>query len=39
MYKYGIQKDGKDDPLCKARDTDVKNTFLDYLGEDENGKI
>ena len=21
------------------RDTDVKNRFLDYVGEDENGKI
>ena len=32
------QKDGNDDPICKAaRDTDVKNRLLDYLGEGKGG--
>ena len=37
MYIYGIQKDGKDDPLCKARDTDVKNRLLYSMGEGTGG--
>ena len=31
---YGIYKDGNDDPICEtARDTDVKNSLLDSVGE------
>ena len=31
---YGIQKDSNDDPICKtAKETDVKNRLLDYVGE------
>ena len=34
------QKDGNDDPICKtARDTDVKNSLLDSVGEGEGGMI
>ena len=34
MHRYGIQKDGNDNPPSKAtRDTDVKNRFLDSVGE------
>ena len=37
---YGIQKDGNDDPICKAvRDTDVKNILLDCVGKGEGGTI
>ena len=29
-----IQKDGNDDPICEtARETDVKNSILDSVGE------
>ena len=36
----GIQKDGNDDPICKtARDTDVKDRLLDFVGEGEGGVI
>ena len=31
---YGIQKDGNDDPIYEtAKETDVKNRFLDSVGE------
>ena len=37
---YGIQKDGNNDPICKiAKETDVKNRFLDAVGEGEGGMI
>ena len=37
---YGIQKDGNNDPICEtARDTDVKNSLLDSVGEGEDGMI
>ena len=37
---YGIYKDGNDDPICKtARDTDVKNSLLDSVGEGMGGMI
>ena len=37
---YGIQKGGNDDPICKtARDTDVKNRLLKFVGEGEDGMI
>ena len=40
MHICGIQKDGNDDPICEtARDTDVKNRLLDYVGEGEGGMI
>ena len=40
MYIYGIQKDGNNDPICKAaRDTDIKNRLLDSVGEGEGGMI
>ena len=39
MHRYGIQKDGNDNPPSKAtRDTDVKNRLLDSVGEGE-GRI
>ena len=37
---YGIQKDGNNDPICEtAKETDVKNRFLDAVGEGEGGMI
>ena len=38
---YGIQKDDNDDPICEIskRDTDVKNSLLESVGEDEVGMI
>ena len=40
MHIYGIQKDGNNDPICAtARDIDVKNSFLDSVGEGEGGMI
>ena len=40
MHIYGIQKDGNDDPVCKTeKDTDVLNSLLDSVGEDEGGMI
>ena len=40
MHIYGIQKDGNDDPICEtARDTDVKNSLLDSVGEGKGGMI
>ena len=40
MYVYGIQKDGNDDPICEtAKETDVKNSLLDSVGEGEGGVI
>ena len=38
---YGIQKDGKDDPICKtAKEIQMKRTrLLDYVGEDKGGMI
>ena len=40
MHIYGIQKGGNDDPICKtARDTDVKNRLLKFVGEGEGGMI
>ena len=37
---YGIEKDGNNDPICKtARDTDVKNSLLDSMGEGKGGMI
>ena len=39
-YTYGIQKDGNDDPIYEtARDTDIKNTLLDSVGEGQGGMI
>ena len=40
MHIYGIQKDDNNDPVCKAaRDTNVKNRLLNYVGEGEVGKL
>ena len=37
---YGIQEDSNDNPTCKtARDKDVKNKLLDYVGEGKAGMI
>ena len=37
---YGIQKDANNDPISKTtRDTDVKNSLLDSVGEGEGGMI
>ena len=37
---YGIQKDGNDDLICKtAKETDIKDRLLDYVGEGEGGMI
>ena len=37
---YGIQKDANDDPVSETtRDTDVKNSLLDSVGEGEGGMI
>ena len=37
---YGIQKDGNDNPVCEtAKDTDVKNSLLDSVGDGEGGMI
>ena len=40
MHIYGIQKDDNDEPICKAaKETDVKNRLLDYVGKCEGGMI
>ena len=40
MHIYGIQKDGNDDPICEtAKETDVKNRLLDFVGEGKGGMI
>ena len=40
MLIYGIQKDDNNDPVCKAaRDTNVKNRLLNYVGEGKVGKL
>ena len=40
MDIYGIQKDGNSDPIFEtARDTDVKKSLLDSVGEGEGGMI
>ena len=40
MHIYGIQKDGNDNPVCEiAKDTDVQNSLLDFVGEGEGGMI
>ena len=40
MHIYETQKDGNDNPVCEtARDTDVKNSLLDSVGEGEGGMI
>ena len=40
MHTYEIQKDSNDNPICKiAKETDVKNRLLDYVGEGEGGMI
>ena len=37
---YGIQKDGKDDPICKtAKEMHVKKRLLNYVGEGKGGMI
>ena len=37
---YGIQKDGNDNPVRKtAKETDIKNRLLDFVGEGEGGMI
>ena len=37
---YGIQKDGKDNPVCEtAKETHVKNRLLDSVGEGEGRMI
>ena len=39
-HTYGILKDSNDDPICKtAKETDVKNRFLDHVGEGESRMI
>ena len=41
LHIYGIQKDGNGDPIYKTakKDTDIKNRFLDSVGEGEGGMI
>ena len=41
MHIHGIQIDGNNNPICKnsRRDTDVKNSLLDSVGEGEGGII
>ena len=40
MHINGIQKDGNDNPICEtARDTDVSNSLLDSVLEEEGGMI
>ena len=40
MHIYRIQKDGKDNPICKtAKETHVKNRLLDSVGEGKGGMI
>ena len=40
MHIYGIQKDDNDKPIRKAaKETDVKNRLLDYVGKGEDGMI
>ena len=40
MHICGIEKDGNNDPICEtSRDTDVKNSLLDSVGEGEGGMI
>ena len=40
MHIYGIQEDSNDKPTRKtARDKDVKNKLLDYVGEGKAGMI
>ena len=39
-HRYGIYKNGTDDPICRAaRETDIKNRLLDTVGEGEGGMI
>ena len=40
-HKHGIQKDGNDDPIreTEKRDTDIKNTLLESVGEGEGGML
>ena len=39
-YIYEIYKDVNDDPICKtARDPEVKNRLLYYVGEGKGGMI
>ena len=38
MHLYGIQKDGTDEPICRAaEDADLENTLVDTVGEGEGG--
>ena len=41
MHIHGIQIDGNNNPICKnsRRDTDVKNSVLDSVGEGEGGML
>ena len=40
MHTHGIYKGGNDDPICKtAKETQIKNRLLDYVGEGEDGTI
>ena len=40
LHTYGIQKDDNDEPVCKAaKETDVKNKLLNYVGKGEGGMI
>ena len=40
MHMCGIQKDSKDNPVCKtAKETDVKKRLLDSVGKGEGGMI
>ena len=40
LHTYGIQKDDNDEPICKAaKETDVKNKLLHYVGKGEGGMI
>ena len=39
-YIYEIHKDDNDEPICKtARDPEVKNRLLYYVGEGKGGMI
>ena len=40
MYIYRIQKDDNNDSICEiAEETDVRNRFLNFVGDGEGGII
>ena len=40
MHAYGIQKDGTDDPICRAAmEMQTENRSVDTVGEGEVGRI